>query len=316
MSPADLQHGLAVGQVLGTEHTPAATIIGRLEELVWSGTSDAAAAALRDPRRPEQEWNAALRRELASTLSWAARRLLARAGRGRSGTPAWNGTGNVLSLLPRHGHAVHVIRRALPFALCGVPTTVAGHAHQRDEVHRVVRVLRRLLDLPGEMLGQSSGTARQTVAERSADDLVVVTGAPSSVAAVRAGTAATVLGATGSCVLMLGTDAAALERVARALGAHDQPGSCTRMAGSWVAREGSTRWQEVGPGGTRGALDREVVLRDTHPTALYRLAGDLGGSPQEIDGYICLAADESGAAGTLTGFARDPRQGWPGDFLI
>jgi hypothetical protein len=315
MLATDVERDLTVGQALGIEHAPSETIIGRLEELVWSGIPDAAVAALRDPRLPEKEWGQALRRELASTLSWAARRLLARAGRARSDTPAWRGNGGVLSLLPSHGHTVHVIRRALPFALCGVPTTVVGHARQRDEMHRVIQVLRELLDLPGEMLCQSPATAGQEVAGRSGDDLVVVTGAPSSAAAVRASTAAHVLGATGSCVLLLGTDTAALERVARTLSAHDQPGSCTRLAGAWVAPEGSTQWWREGPGGTRTALDRGVVLSRTHPTALYQLAEDFGGLPREIDGYICLASDDSGAVGTLTGFARDPRQGWPGDFL-
>ncbi|MFG1849586.1 hypothetical protein [Micromonospora carbonacea] len=245
-----------------------------------------------------------LARELALTLSWAARRVLAGAP-GANAFPgaAWPGDGRVVALLPRHGHAVHVIRRALPFALCGRPVRVHGHDVDWTTVERCTAAVAELLELRGLTPGGEPADA--AVAGCGADDLVVLTGRTATVTKVRSATAALVLAATGDCVVLVGADPARLHLTAEALRRHDHPDSCTRLGNVRIGTlDGLT-------------LNRsEVDAAAPHPSAVYRLSDDLGESPLAHHGYTCLPCDVNGVVGTLVGFARDPVGGWPGDFLV
>ncbi|GGM67236.1 hypothetical protein GCM10012275_42200 [Longimycelium tulufanense] len=282
--------------------------VKRLAALVEDGVPTDVAVALRDPRIPPREWSTVLAREFALTLNWAARRVLAAAGHARTGRPRWPGLAPVLSLLPRHGHAVHLIRRALPFALCGLPTGVAGHPEQTNQLRELAAVLTDLLDL-STPLHVFSRPPHEAVAEMAPAELVVVTGRPESVDAVRSATTATVVGATGSCVLLVGSEPGRLARVGTVLGQLDQPGSCTRFGGWWeIAIPDGTLWRRNG-----ATRETTAVLAETHPSAVYRL--DDGVEPTDLSGYTCLPCDDNATLGTLVGFGRDPWYRWPGDFL-
>ncbi|WP_159079132.1 hypothetical protein [Plantactinospora sp. BC1] len=307
MSPPDRSpEGFEVGRAVALRHRPVPAALRRLRALVRDGVPAGAAAGLRDPRIPAGAWDSVLARELALTLSWAARRALAGAAPDAGALPgaAWSGDGTVVALLPRHGHAVHVIRRALPFALCGRPVRVHGHDVDRTVLRRCTATVAELLELPGLTAGDEPASA--AVAGCGPDDLVVLTGRVATVAKVRAVTTARVLAATGDCVVLVGTDPARLRRTAEVLRGHDHPESCTRLGG---VRVGDLH----GPALDGSAADASAP---PHPSAVYRLSGDLGEPPLAQHGYTCLPCDVDGVVGTLVGFARDPIGGWPGDFLV
>jgi hypothetical protein len=297
----------SVGQVLPLPCRPIAEAIRLLTFLVQQETPGTIAEALRDPRIPSAHWPRVLARELATMLGWAARRRMAYAAAGQLAVsavqPAWSAAGTVLALLPRHGHTVHLMRRALPFTLCGIPVQVSGHDSDRDIITAVLAVLIDLLNLPE--INVHPDTARTAVSQMHEDDLVVLTGAPASLPAVRVATSARVLAATGGCVLLVSSDPAALRRAAAVLGRDDQPDSCTRLGGAWLIKPDVAGNRRHGP--PIGAM---------HPSAVYRLTPNLGEPPLSYDCYTCLPCDEHGVVGTLVGFARDPIGGWPGDFLI
>ncbi|QPP05834.1 hypothetical protein G4Z16_04830 [Streptomyces bathyalis] len=295
----------AVGQVLPLRHSPLGSLRG-LSGALRQGVPADVAEELRDPRIGPAQWPKVLARELALTLGWAARRSRP-SGDGTATCPsAWDGTGRVVVLLPAHGLTVHVIRRALPFALCGVSTSVVGHESDRKRILRILTALSApLFGLRAGTLAPFTKSAAEAVREASPEDLVVLTGHPSTARKVRGATAATVLGATGGCTVLTGTDTERLRHTGALLREHDRPGSCTRFAG----------WRTE-PGPDRGADGGHVWLREAHPSAVYRLSGSLETPPYEHHGYTVLPCDDHGAVGTLTGFARDPVHHWPGDFLI
>jgi hypothetical protein len=289
------------GQALDLRHTPSVAVVRLLGDLVDSGLPGGADLELRDPRIEEHEWKPLLAKEIALLSAWAARRALAAATGAASGPTSWAGTGRALSLVPRHGHAVHLLRRAVPFALCGVPTEVVGHDHQEPLLRKKVAVLRDLVRISPELLSVAKRGAREEVRGCGGDDLVVATGHRYTCSSVLSATKALVLGAAGSCVLAVGSDRHELAALAARLRERDHEGSCTRFGGAWLA------------GGTEAPLVPRETLSAVHPSVVYLLDGP---ERQEIHGYTALRANESGAVGALTGFGRDPRYGWPGDFLV
>lgn len=299
MSPSDTAV-LDVGQVLPLEHRPAAGTLRRIAALVTDGVPAAAVAALRDPRIDVQAWPGVLAREIALTVGWASRRMLAT----HPAAPRWDGSGTAIVLLPAHGTAVHLIRRALPFALCGIPTRVAGHDEHRRIVSAAVGVLADLMDLADVLRPAESAVA--CVRDAADRDLVVLTGRPTTAFTVRRATSAQVLGATGGCAVLIGSIAEAVSATAAVLRRHDHPDSCTSFGGSWI--HDGTSW--------RDEHGRAADPADRHPSVIYRLVADLDQPPEVHAGYTVLPCDRSGVVGTLVGFARDPRHGWPGDFLI
>jgi hypothetical protein len=295
----------AVGQVLPLEHAPPVRGLRALAALVEGDIPAAAAERLRDPRIPAEQWPQVLKREVAMTLGWAARRIRARATGAAGPPPAWHGRGRVLVLLPAHGLAVHALRRALPFALCGLPTTVVGHERDRDAVAEVLAALRDLTGLTPAQLSPAADTAPRAVRAAVPDDLVVLTGNPRTAETVRRESPALVLGATGGCTVLVGADPEQARRTAALLREHDRPGSCTRLH-SW----------RVVPGSCAGGPGAPEPLGAVHPSAVYRLGAAPDRPIGTEDGYVVLPCDASGAVGTLTGFARDPLHRWPGDFLV
>lgn len=301
-----------VGTVVPVERKPAMDVLRAMRALV----DDAAArspliGAARDERVAAAQWDGVLVREFAHTLTWLVRRV--RAPDPAVDSPGWPAGRRVVVLLPRHGHLVHVVRRALPFALSAVPTTIAGHPHQTRLIGQVVRDLRTSIGLPEDVLRASEAAAADVVAELAATDLVVVTGATGTAAAVRAATSATVLAACGRCTLGAGTDRAALARLAAAMEGHSWPGSCTNWHGYASGRWDRSSWTDQ-----NGAeVDPRALLARMRPTALYTPVADLDArreAPARWHGYTVLPCAAGGVVADLAGFARDPVGGWPGDF--
>jgi hypothetical protein len=296
-----------VGQAVPMRHRPAPAALRCLTRLVAEGVPADAAERLRDPRIGATEWPAILAREVAATLGWVGRRALAAARAEPS--PAGTEIGTVVGLLPRHGEAVHLLRRVLPFAVLGLPVSAVGRPEQRDTLREQAGVLAELTGTP--RVGTPREGAADLVQGLGRRDLVVLTGAPATLTAVRRASPARVLAATGGCTLLVGRDPAGLGRAARLLEAVSHPGSCTSLGGAWSGAVGDETWS--GDGGVATARD---AVAAAHPSVIYRLGDDLGAEPAVVHGYTATPCDERGVVGTLVGFGRDPVGGWPGDFLV
>jgi hypothetical protein len=297
-----------VGQVVPLDRRVGTVFVDRARALLDDvAERNRLAEAVADERLAPDRWRATFARELAHVLRWAVGRLLHES----PASPQWTGRGEVVALLPRHGHAVHALRRAVPFAACGVATVAAGHAAQAGVVADVAHRLADALGLRDHL--RAADDPKDAVAGAGADDLVVVTGTVASAAAVRAATPALVLGATGRCAVAVADDRALLESATAALHRHDQPGSCTRWGGGWLGTIGSPRWSTA----DGSVVDVAATLTGAHPSVVYRVVHSLppGLGSDVVAGYAVVACDGSGVTSTLVGFGRDPREGWPGDYL-
>jgi hypothetical protein len=268
----------------------------------------------RDQRIGAAEWDRVVARELAHILAWAVRRLRGPAYAVQP-KPVWSARGRALVLLPRHGHAVHAIRRALPFALCGVPTVVTGHAHQTDLVKHVVLSCAATAGLSTTDLSAAEASAPAVVAGADPYDLVVVTGSADTATKVRQNTAATVLSACGQCTVGIGTRRWRLDRLGAALKRHQHPGSCTNWRGYFIGDWHTGSWTDAH--GT--SVDLPGELSRLHPTAVYAPVHDLDAAsdlPRRLHGYSVHRCTTDGVVADLVGFGRDPSGGWPGDFTV
>ncbi|HEV2374857.1 MAG TPA: hypothetical protein VGS19_22195 [Streptosporangiaceae bacterium] len=200
------EHRGEVGLVLPVRRVPNVARVRLLSRLVERfRCSSAGGPAAPDPHTTHLPQTDALHWELSMTADWAARRVLAACGLAPAGDAAWTGEGTVLSLLPTNDITVHVIRRALPFALCGIPVQVADE-QQSEKLTRYVRLLNHLLGLSSSALTVSDLPASQAVTRCQEEDLIVVSGHASTVTAVRQASVATVIGATRSCLPCDGHD--------------------------------------------------------------------------------------------------------------
>ncbi|MGF7233367.1 MAG: hypothetical protein ACQSGP_00195 [Frankia sp.] len=295
---------------------------------------DQLADAVRDPRIEPDRWRASFAREMVATLRWAvdrSRRASAgpgtpSAGAGRPDTAGGGpvsvsgggGPGTVVALLPAHGVAVHLLRRAGPFALCGIPTVLGAHPHQVREVERVAAVLGDALGVSG-VLASRPRPGRDAVARAGPGDLVVLTGAARTFPLIRRATRAAVAGACGGCAVAVGRDADQLRRLAGVLRTHDQPDSCTRWGGWWQGELSDPTWRR--PDGS--VVVATEALAAAHPSVVYNIRAELPGEPGSgagpvvsVHGYGVLPCDPAGRVVSLRGFGRDPGHGWPGDFVV
>jgi hypothetical protein len=252
--------------------------------------------ATRDPRMPVAIWRQTLTAELLELKAWSYRKLMAC---NAAGTNCGD-DGLVFSLLPGYGFALHVIRRALPFAFLRIPVMCAFSREHVISGGRVVTELARALGVEGR-LGPARSDARtlleQYPLQRIA--LAIVTGRRETVVKVRHLLGAErVLGCTGRCAIEI------LERSSPDSTASSSAGrSCTAIRAAFV-KEGA-RWR-----GRKTLWEPSVAVHRLHPSIILDRTGTLESA---IEGYRCI---EPNRALNLRGFAADPQFGWPGDYLL
>ncbi|KVC86023.1 hypothetical protein WI75_33135 [Burkholderia ubonensis] len=252
--------------------------------------------ATRDSRMPIAMWRQTLTAELFELKAWSYRKLMARnAVETKSGDDRL-----IFSLLPAYGFALHVIRRALPFAFLRIPVTCAFSRENVIAGGLVVAEIASALGLEGKL--DTARSDARTLLEHSPPQriaLAIVTGHRETVAKVsRVLGAERVVGCTGRCAIEI------RNRCDSGLTVNSRTGrSCTTIRASFI-KEGA-RWR-----GRDMLWDPSVVVRRLHPSIILDRTGTLDST---IDGYRCIQPNH---ALNLSGFAADPQFGWPGDYLL
>ena len=311
----------AVGQVIALEIAPDRRVLDALQRLCWDEDHRLAVARqCRDPRIDATPWDVTFHREILWLFSWIIARRLARAEPAHRRSSALR-FDHVLSLMPRHGLAVHVLRRAAPFAIMGIPTDVGLPPEQRDVGADVVAAIASALGIDGHLTART-GSCEQKVRRAGGDArrLTVVTGRDHTARMVRASVDGPVLGATGRCVVLLGNSTTRVRTTAVALQAHERPSSCTRLGAAFVGSVADDHWPTLDAGPS--VVDEVgAVLRRHHPSAVLVLrdakdAKDADSCAVDVlHGYRTVVCDDDGAVASAQGFGADPVHGWPGDFL-
>jgi hypothetical protein len=223
----------------------------------------------------------------------------------------------VLSLLPRNGHAIHVIRRAIPFAALGIPTKCGFHDDQREQATRVVRILAKALGLKDLLSVEPMASDQAVAAARSGEELIVVTGRSITVRRIASVATSRVIGSTGRCTVALGSDDHELERLWEVLCSNPVPNSCTELKAAFVTEDLLDSSYVSAVGGSSKSYRLHEILRRLHPSVVLVAGQKLTGTiPVVVAGYRLLNCDAGGIVSTVVGFGADPVHGWPGDYLV
>lgn len=252
--------------------------------------------ATRDSRMPISIWRQTLTAELLELKAWSYRKLMACNAAGTKSSD----DGLVLSLLPGYGFALHIIRRALPFAFLRLPVMCAFSRENVITGGRVVAKIAKALGMNRSLCparSDAKNLLKQTPPPQVA--LAIVTGRRDTVVEVRRTLGAErVVGCTGRCAIEIrarfDSDWAVSSNTSR---------SCTTIRASFI-KEGA-RWR-----GKETTWDPSVVVRRLHPSIILDKTGTLDST---IEGYCCIQPNRPL---NLRGFAADPLFGWPGDYLL
>ena len=246
----------------------------------------------------------AVERDLIELLGWAARRMRA-AAQGVSGESV--APRSVLVLLPRHSLMAHVLRRAVPFAALGIPVACTAPSEVRDEAARIVRLVANALHLRPD-LTWSRWDSPTSYARTSPGSLVVFTGRRRVVAGLAARPGVDLLGATGRCSVVMGTNAEEVDTLLAATCSVHSAASCSRPRVGLVVDAAFTTAELRA---SRVSVPLPETLERLHPSVLFVPDSDRATAPAFVHGYRVLACGPSGESETSVGMARDPGSAGP-----
>jgi hypothetical protein len=312
-----------VGRVVRLETQDDLSLGGAEWIIENSGRLDELAEATQDERMSPERWRMALNVELLMLLKWSTTRHLA-AARGVSGPGLIGGGNEVLILLPSYGYALHALRRAVPFAALGLRTVVSVPPEcARYAAAPIIRLVRALgLDATLSLSDQPPPrlVADYTMSQRP----IFVTGRLATWRRLRRQYPdACIYGATGTCSIVVSTDANLAKTLETTLRQHKLPTSCSNHGLTLVCDAYPEAVDAVACNGgsltTAGTVRRIVrQIQSAHPSVI--LAIETGKAretiPTDIAGYQVFACDPDGIPDSLEGFARDPVCGWPGDYCV
>ena len=309
-----------VGMLLPMTARPSPSFVAALVDLL--GPNDLLsefAQETHDRRMSIECWRDVLNLELQQLLAWAVRRLSSKPTKLRP--PQRNGPiKTVLCLLPGYGIALHLLRRAAPFAGLGLPTFCGMKRRNKSAI--------RLVELIGRRLAISSALAALPCPCRVANKYlnskattVVVTGRTESAQRIEESTDwQQVIGCTGRCCVVVGQDAIATRKLANVIKANQYTPSCARLGevivvsnlapNARVRLRVGDHWKT-----TRETLDARLQV--LHPSIV--LTPHKGPNRRKltmISGYRLYNCDSNGAPDCYAGFGADPLWGWPGDYVI
>lgn len=269
---------------------------------------------LPEPRMPLAKWHTVLKSELLSLLRWG----LIRAQQGLSGNGGMQGYGEeVLCLLPYYGFCLHAIRRAVPFSLMGMTTTVSVRPDCYAEASTVIAELAQILDLEEWLRVSPEPSPSLVRAFHERDGLIVLTGKQATYEHLREQYPdARIMAATGCCGVVLSVE----EEGARLIEEHRKHNllavSCSNHGYTVLAEALDPGAPIIAINGARPVARSTVeqLLGQLHPSIVLtpESASPL---PADLGGYTLLECANATAA-SLDGFGRDPVGGWPGDYRL
>ncbi|ROM22353.1 hypothetical protein BK645_22565 [Pseudomonas protegens] len=289
--------------------------LAQLQELLFERDDfEALARRLPEPRMALEKWRDVLHGELLSLFRWG----LIRARESLDDQGAGQGYGQeVLCLLPYYGFCLHAIRRAAPFALMGIPTTVSVRHDRYQEASAVIGELAVVLGVKDWLRVSEESSAELVRQFHGRDGLIVLTGKQSTYTSLRSRYPdAWIIAATGCCGVVLSVEEQPARVIEEQRQEHRLPVSCSNHGYTVLAEALTPQAAVLAINGARPAVSSTVqeLLGQLHPSIVLTPPSALP-LPDDLGGYSLLACEESAAA-SLDGFGRDPLGGWPGDYRI
>ncbi|KAF0865507.1 hypothetical protein [Pseudomonas sp. LD120] len=286
-----------------------------LQELLFERDDfDALARRLPEPRMALEQWRDVLHSELLSLFRWGLIR--AKEALGEQGAAQSYGE-EVLCLLPYYGFCLHAIRRAAPFAMMGIPTTVSVRDDRYPEASTVIAELADVLGVQDWLQVSQASSANLVQQFQGRNGLIVLTGKQSTYTRLRNRyPAARIIAATGCCGVVLSIEEQQARLIEEQRKAHLLSVSCSNHGYTILAEALAPQAAVLAINGVRSAARRSVeeVLGQLHPSVVLA-PPSTSPLPDDLAGYSLLACENAGSA-SFDGFGRDPLGGWPGDYRV
>lgn len=296
-------------------------------------TSDKRAQLCRliaDPRLSRATWQLVFHRELLELYRWAAGRICFAAESSRSPDSHSNNelSEEVLSLLPNTAVATHLLRRAVPFAALGIPTSCGFPKMRHAEGTRVINVLAPALGIDHLLYAEPRTCTEAVASAPRGGRLIIITGHAYSARQVKEAAPGKdqIVGSTGRCAVLLGVDRKRTLKLHYALVRNQVSSSCSRLRATFICNSlEETSNAEGIPSEclpTRcGPSKYEVadILMQLHPSVIFVPATSTRTGkaiPDYLCGYKVISCSPDGSAANGIGFGADPVFGWPGDYMI
>lgn len=312
---------LSVGQTIRTG-TPQEEFLSSLERLIKSPEVTAQLGGVtHDERMPSEAWNTLLRFELLLLYQWALRRQILSAKEGRTGGVSGDAE-QILVLLPGYGFALHALRRAVPFPALGLRTVISVPTHLLGSARGPLLAIVKALGLETAVVLSDEEPAKLVAKSVQTDFPIFLTGRKSTFEMLKSQhPSARLFAATGTCSVVVSSDANALTSFERAQDAHKLSVSCSSRGLSVVCNRISddavvaSAWGAEVRTGSRGRLVDEIVR--VHPSIVLVVEENLTlDIPTELAGYIVWRCTKDGVPTHRDGFGRDPIGGWRGDYCV
>lgn len=307
----------SVGQIVPAQAVPCLEVAA-IEKLIRSDEFADLASATQDPRLAALGWEHCLKYELAMLGNWLARRTLAHY---RSNHESGAVPTSVVTLLPRYGFALHALRRSIPFAGLGIPTSISVPDECQEQARATIPPLLEALGL--KRLVTLAEAAPTTVVARAAAEAVpiFVTGRLATWQCLTEQyPSAQIVGSTGECAVILSCDLTAADEIAARLADRALPISCTNhqltLITAGPVQESSVVAHATGNFATSHPGTVADELHRVHPSVVLVPEGQDLPDDATLAGYRAVRCDSAGVASTTVGFGLDPVAGWPGDHCI
>lgn len=313
---------IPVGQLVDAAIPLTDEFVERLQEMLASDESlDYLARVTYDPRMPLERWRRVTQVELLQLYEWAIQRFRAAVTLQELSKSCIQSDNTVLVLLPRYGFAIHVIRRAMMFAALGLQTFCGFPADEMDDGARCVTAIAEQFGLQMALHSSTEECPRLALSLDAETTTVIITGRQETVRQVRESLkAARVLGCTGRCCVVVGSDLEQIQLLGSQIRMHQLPQSCSRLASILLTPELSPHAPVHVVGDEHQELDGYSLghcLYELHPSVIVTPSYQ---DPQDsvtthLCGYRLFFCDRDGEPQRREGFAADPLFGWPGDYL-
>lgn len=268
-----------------------------------------------DIRIDDKAWLAIFYREIIFLYQWAAKRMLLQQKVKLPDSPTGKTYNEVLSLLPRHGMAVHILRRAIPFAMCGLPVDVGFPDHLIKEGSEITNILSSAFCLSDLLFCKAQSSVKKINSVfKNKNCLILVTGKKHTVELIKSQVKGDVYGVTGRCALMIGHEPELLKKAYNTLRKHNFKGSCTKLKATFCL-DYLNQIKDIQMKHFYGTTETVSAIDRLNPSFIYCLSDRIS-IPEFIRGYRVIKSDNQGVISTLVGFGSDPAFKWPGDFLI
>lgn len=307
---------LTAGKLIPACFTPDISVLQRLESIISKKQfKNEFIDRIADRRMQKEEFELIFKRELLELYKWGIKRVVLHSIAHLKKKKDFYK--KVYVFLPEHATAIHLLRRAIPFACLGIPV----HCYFKQTVvqseYIVAARLIQWLNLEERVRVNKQNPVKILSKIDNIKNLIVITGKTQSVSAVRSRIKnACIIGATGKCSVLVTDSMSQCQRIKKKLEKHYFPNSCTFLKACFLT---TPRFSETGAvtpyhQNTKKIIPLKEVLKKLHPSIVYT------NSRFDVscftDSYCVKKITLSGSTNDLIGLGADPVNRWPGDYLI